>query len=114
MSAKHYKGDNYLIEQYTENVACISLYKPFVEDFSADMFKREFKALLKPILAEYDMIDNNYLLYVDYSTEFMRNKSYKHNDIKIQIHLKFLHNIKFKEKLSIINKFIQKIIAAIN
>ena len=113
MGVKHYKGDNYLIEQYTPNTACISFKKPFVEDFSGDALKKQIKTLLRPILEENEVIDNYALIFIDYSTDFIPNKCYKHNDIKIQIHLKFLHNIKFKEKTSIINKFIQKIIAAL-
>lgn len=113
MGVKHYKGDNYLIEQYTPNTACISFKKPFVDDFSGDVLKKQIKALLRPILEENEVIDNYALIFIDYSTDFIPNKCYKHNDIKIQIHLKFLHNIKFKEKTSIINKFIQKIIAAL-
>ena len=113
MGVKHYKGNNYLIEQYTPNTACISLKKPFVEDFSGEDLRRKIRALLKPILEEIEIIDKHTLIFIDYSTDFIPNKSYKHNDIKIEIHLKFLHNIKFKEKTSIINKFIQKIIAAL-
>lgn len=113
MGFKHYKGENYLIEQYLPNTACILLNKPFVEDLSSDVLKKEIRGVLRPILEEIDVVDNNNLIYIDQTTEYIHNKCHKHNDIKIQIHLKFLSDIKFKEKVSIINKFINKIIAAI-
>lgn len=97
MGIKHYKGENYLIEQYTPNTACILIQKPFVEDFIIKDFETKIKAVLKPILEESETLDNNILIYVDMSTKLAKER--KHNDIKIQIYFKFNKALKFKEKV---------------
>lgn len=102
------QGENYLIEQYTPLTANICLRKPYEEGFVKEDLHREIKGVLRPILANSDVFEKEYLIYI-YNPEKIVETSEKHNDTKIEIYFKFKNELKFKQKVSIINEIIPKI-----
>ena len=106
MGVKHYKTAEYTIEQYNEETAVILLTKPFDKEFDANAFKCQISAVLKPILANSDDIDTNHLIFIESTKNILEDREYKHNKTRIEIYLKFLKKLKFKEKVHIIENLI--------
>lgn len=98
---KHYKTKAYTIEQYDENIASILMRKPYDKEFDVNQFKRQILALLMPILRDSEELSTDCIVLVD-STANVINKDYTHNDTRVEIYLKFLKQLPFKEKVKYI------------
>lgn len=96
---KHHKTKDYLIEQYDENIASILTKKPYDKEFDDNQFKCQILAVLKPILANSEVLAKDCIVLVD-STNNVTKKEYSHYDTKVEIYLKFKNKIPFKEKVA--------------
>lgn len=107
-----FKGEKYIIEQFSPKTANICLTTPYYEGFVKEELQKEIKGVLKPIIDKFDILDKDYIIFID-ATENI-NKEAKHNDTKIEIWLKFKKDMKFKEKIKFITEnvisFLQNII----
>lgn len=74
-----------------------------MEGFIKKEFEKEIRAILKPFLGN-SYLDDTVLIYTDVSTQLVEGR--KHNDIKIEIYLKFHSGIKFKDKVQFLEESI--------
>ena len=109
---KHHKTQEYQIEQYDENIASILIRKPYSKEFDDNQFKCQILAVLKPILANSEVLAKDYIVLVDSTTNVFK-KEYSHYDTKVEIYLKFKKKIPFKEKVQYLEENVINFIISI-